>query len=72
MTLIFDGVVDEADEELYGRLKTDEDGNYVLDQAKVMLIRFLPVGQEISFTMRVQDDDGARAEISGVIIIIAE
>lgn len=67
----FDGVVDEADEEFYGRLKTDEDGNYVIDQGKLFLIRISAVGSEFTFTMRITDSEGARAEITGVIIIIA-
>lgn len=64
-----DGVVDEADEEFYGTIKTDDDGNYVYDQGKIMLVQFLPAGQEISFTMKVTDDEGESSEVTGKIII---
>jgi hypothetical protein len=67
-----DGVVDEKDEEFYFTLKTDENGDYILDQAKLLLVRALPVGQKINFTMRVTDSEGSEAEVSGEIVIVAE
>jgi hypothetical protein len=53
-------------------LKTDENGDYILDQAKLLLVRALPVGQKINFTMRVTDSEGSEAEVSGEIVIVAE
>jgi hypothetical protein len=67
-----DGVVDALDEDLYFTLKTDENGDYILDQAKLLLVRALPVGQKINFTMRVTDSEGSEAEVSGEIVIVAE
>ena len=67
----FDGVVDEADEALWGTLKTDAEGNYILDSGIIFLIEFItPVGGTFSFTMRVTDSEGAVAEIAGIITII--
>lgn len=66
----FDGVVDEADEEFYGLTKTDEDGNVQYDQGKIFLVEILGVGQQLDFTIVVEDDDGASTEITGNIIIV--
>lgn len=66
----FDGVVDAQDEELYGTLKTDEDGNYVINQQITFLLKVLPVGGKFGFSMVVYDSEGAKTEISGTIIIV--
>jgi len=68
----FDGEINEADEEFYGDIKTDEDGNYIYDDMKIFLVQILGVGQELEFTMMVSDDDGATAQISGKIVIVEE
>lgn len=64
-----DGVVDEADEEYYGTIKIDDDGNFVYDEDKIWLVEILPTGQEIDFTLKVTDDDGESSEVAGKIII---
>ena len=64
-----DGDIDEDDEELWGTFKTDADGNKLYDTDKIWLVELLPVGDEIDFTLVVEDDDGAQAELEGVIII---
>ncbi|MFW5888881.1 MAG: hypothetical protein ACOCUD_00720 [Bacillota bacterium] len=64
-----DGDIDEDDEELWGEFKTDEDGNKIYDEGKIRLVEILPVGDEIGFTLVVEDDNGAKAELEGVIII---
>lgn len=66
----FDGVVNLLDEDFYGQYKTDEDGNYVYDQDIIDIIGFSPEGQEIAFTLRVVDADGAFTQLSGVIVIV--
>lgn len=66
----FDGVVDTKDEAFYGQYKTDEDGNYVYDQDIIDVIGFSAEGQEIAFTLRVTDDEGAFTQLSGVITIV--
>lgn len=66
----FDGVVDEKDEPYYDDFKTDEDGNYVYDDGKILVVDFLTaVGGVIDFALRITDEDGAVATISGVILI---
>lgn len=66
----FDGVVDSLDEPYYDDFKTDEDGNYVYDDSKFIILDFLlPVGGTTDFTLRVIDEDGAVARITGVILI---
>jgi hypothetical protein len=66
----YDGVVDERDEALYDDFKTDEDGNYLFDDGKILVVDFLTaVGGVVDFTLRVTDEDGAEATISGVILI---
>ena len=68
-----DGVVNEEDIPFYDDYKTDEDGNYVYDESKILLIDFiLPVGDVVDFTLRVVDEDGDVATIDGVILIVAE
>ena len=67
-----DGVVNSLDEDLYFTLKTDDNGDYILDQAKLLLVRALPVGQKINFTMRVSDSEGSEAEVTGEIVIVVE
>lgn len=67
----FDGQVDQLDEALYGSVKVDEDGNKVLDNAKITLLGILPVGNRMAFTMIVTDEEGEVAQISGEIIIVA-
>jgi len=50
-----------------------EESNYILDQSIIYLVNvLLPVGNKYNFTLTVTDDDGAKAEVSGVINIIAE
>jgi len=67
-----DGTVDELDEELYGTIKLDDDGNKIYDTAKIMLIEFiLPVESEINFTLKIFDSDGASTDLSGTIRINA-
>lgn len=66
-----DGVVDIDDEEFYGLIKTDDDGNKLYDQNKIFLVEILGVGSEIDFTIVVTDDEGASTEISGTIVIVA-
>jgi hypothetical protein len=68
----FDGVVDEQDEELYGDLKTDEEGNYVVNPQITFLLKVLPVDGEFNFSMVVYDSEGAKTEISGTIIIVEQ
>ena len=68
----FDGVVDEQDEELYGDLKTDEEGNYVVNPQITFLLKVLPVDGEFNFSMIVYDSEGAKTEISGTIIIVEQ
>lgn len=67
----FDGQVNQLDEALYGTVKVDEDGNKVLDNAKITLLGILPVGNKMAFTMIVTDEEGEVAQISGEIIIVA-
>ena len=66
----FDGVVDDLDEELWGTIKTDEEGNYVLDAGTVFVVSLQNVGGEMPFTLRIVDEDGARSEVSGKIKIV--
>lgn len=66
----YDGVVDEADEELYGTTKTDEDGVPVYDSDKILIVEFFPAGSEINFTLRVEDEEGDFTTLSGVILIV--
>jgi hypothetical protein len=47
----FDGVVDDDDIEFYGLTKTDEDGNYVYDPNKVLLIQIFMTGTEFEFSL---------------------
>ncbi|MDT8336397.1 MAG: hypothetical protein RQ856_01065 [Candidatus Izemoplasmatales bacterium] len=68
----FDGVVDEADEELYYTIKTDEEGNLIFDNAKIMLVEILSIDQKLDFTMIVTDSDGAESQVSGKIIIVSQ
>lgn len=66
----YDGVVDELDEAYYDDFKTDEDGNYLYDDGKILVVDFLTaVGGVIDFSIRVTDEDGATASIQGVILI---
>lgn len=65
----FDGVVDKKDEELYGQLMTDEEGNYVYADALSRMKR-KAVGQVTEIKFVVIDDEGAKIEISGLIIIV--
>lgn len=65
-----DGDIDEDDEELWGTYKTDEDGNKLYDQGKIRLVEVLPVGDEIGFTLVVEDDEGLSTELEGVIVIV--
>lgn len=67
----FDGEVNQLDEVLYGSIKTDEDGNKILDNGKITLLGILPVGNKMAFTMIVYDEEGLEAQISGEIIIVA-
>ena len=72
----FDGVVDELDEDLWGGLKTDQEGNYILDDGfggTIFVLEFLTsIGGEMKVTLRVTDSDGAEAELPGVIEVIAQ
>ena len=66
-----DGVVDSLDDEFYGTIKVDDEGNNLYDQMKILLVRSLNVGQEFSFTLSITDSEGASTELSGTISIIA-
>lgn len=66
----FDGVVNAEDEEYYGTIKIDQDGNKIYDQNKILLVEILSVGSTLSFTIMVTDDEGATTELSGEILII--
>jgi len=66
-----DGVVDELDEEYYGTVKLDDEGNKIYDPDKILLVQILPVGQEINFTLGITDEDGAFTELSGTIRIVS-
>jgi len=72
----FDGVVDELDEELWGSLKTDQEGNYILDDGiggTIFVLEVLTsIGGEMKVTLRVTDSEGAKAELAGVIKVIAQ
>jgi len=66
-----DGVVDDEDQAYYDDYKTDEDGNYVYDQSKIVLVEVvLQVGNVLTFSLTVEDEDGAKASIDGVILIV--
>lgn len=67
----FDGAVDAADEEYYGQIKTDQDGNKIYDEAKILLVEILSEGSTLAFTINVSDDEGASTELSGEILIVA-
>ncbi|MFA7075914.1 MAG: VCBS domain-containing protein, partial [Candidatus Izemoplasmatales bacterium] len=64
----FDGVVNEDDEEFYGQLMTDEEGKYVYS-ASLKRMKSKAVGQVTEVKFIVSDEDGAKIEISGLIII---
>lgn len=66
----FDGVVDAEDEELYGLTKTDEDGKPVYDELKIFFVEFSSVDSEISFTLKVTDNEGDFTTLSGKIVIV--
>lgn len=68
-----DEIIDETDEEFWGTLKTDEEGNYILDESKIFLLEVLMnFGGKMPFTMRVKDADGEEAQIDGEIIVVNE
>lgn len=58
------------EEELLGQIKTDDDGNFVFDTMKIMLVEFLPVGDIMAFSLEVSDHDGATSTIDGIIVIV--
>ncbi len=67
-----DGNIDELDEEFYGTIKLDDDGNKIYDAGKIMLVELiLPVGQTVNFTLKIYDSEGASTELSGTIRINA-
>ncbi len=66
----FDGVIDDADEEYWGLIQTDEDGNYVFDEMKIFLVGILAVGNEMAFTLHLIDEDGDSTEVQGQIVIV--
>lgn len=66
-----DGVIDSADEDLWGTIKVDDDGNKIYDQAKIFIVRILAVDQTMAFTLRIVDDEGDSTELSGTILIVA-
>ncbi len=72
----FDGVVDELDEELWGSLKTDQEGNYILDEGiggTIFVLEVLTsIGGEMKVTLRVTDSEGLEAELPGVIKVVAQ
>lgn len=68
----YDGVVDEADEVYIGQYKTDQEGNYIFDQNKLLLISVVfNVGKEVDFTLKLTDDSGEVVLMPGKIVIIS-
>lgn len=67
----FDGVVDAEDEEFLGQYQTDEAGNYVYDQGKILLISMIfRAGEEVEFTLKLTDQAGDEIILPGRIVII--
>jgi len=64
----FDGVVNDDDSAFIGEIKTDVDGNELYDSGKIFLLEVL--GVNLDFTMIVIDDDGAKTQISGTIVVV--
>jgi len=66
----FDDPLTPEEEDLLGQIKTDDDGNYVYDQDKMLLPQIFSEGEVMEFTMQVEDEDGAQSTISGLIVIV--
>jgi len=58
------------EEDLLGQIKTDDDGNFVYDQDKMLLPQIFSAGEVMEFSMQVEDEDGAQSTISGLIVIV--
>ncbi|MFP4479181.1 MAG: VCBS domain-containing protein [Candidatus Izemoplasmatales bacterium] len=58
------------EEDLLGQIKTDENGDYIYDQDKMLLPQIFSAGEVMEFTMFVEDEDGAESSISGLIVIV--
>jgi len=66
----FEEPLSPEEEELLGQIKTDDDGEYIYDQDKMLLPQIFSAGEVMEFSMQVEDEDGAQSTISGLIVIV--
>lgn len=56
---------------LYDSFEKDDDGNYIIQTDLIFVLQvLLPVGDVMQFKLEVEDEDGARIQITGVILIV--